>query len=1369
VKPAEQLAKTASTPTTGLLATLRGLLRAVRTGAPPSSVTPVGSGPRIAVAATCAFVCVLALGASSASAAAPFEFGSFGSETGQMNEPSAVAVDATGDVYVADAANNRVDKFDKSGNFVLAWGAGVADGANELQTCTTTCREGRQSTISGGFVGLQGVAVDPSGDVYAADGTDARVQKFGPEGKFILMFGGNVNATKDGEPSATQAERDLCTATSGDVCTEGQPGTGNGEFSNIFFAFEARRVAVGPGGTVYAGDSGRVEVFQPSGAWKETISIPSLSFEVEGEVFPLKPNSLAVDAIGDIFVAAPNVEGVREVEPNGTEESTQFDKGSTSVTALTLDSSGNLFVGDESGGFHILKYGPAATELQSFGSKTLGGANRGMAYSPTSGELYASEFAKGEEGHSKAGVWVFTPPPAGPLVDSESATPGLRGVATLEAQVNPEGNETTYHFEYVDKTQFEASGYASATTTTPASIEASFEDQTVSAGLSKLVPGETYHWRIVASSSQGTATGADELLEETPPALIDGPWTEDVAATSATLASRINPLGANTSYRLEYGLSTSYEHLLTGNVGEGMSPLAVSRHIQDLEPGLTYHYRLVTINEVGTVQSADHTFTTNSVAGSELGLPDGRAWELVSPASTGGSVLNLRGAGIQAAPDGSAITYPAHGAPLGENVVSNGSVFLGSQVVSRRAPAGWRSLDINAPQSPPTEGSSPGNLISGSNGFPTFSADLTVTVFEPPNFTSLSAEGLEGTPYGRNNTDGSYLPLLTAANTPPGTTLMGEEPPLEGLIPQVRILGGTPEHVILGSWLKLTEEAIPGATKGIRNLYEWSGGLLRLVNILPNSEPSHDADASVYLAGAHGTVARAVSSDGRRVAWTRGTPYQSSGIERTKGLYLRDMVEGKTVQLGGLSALYQTMSSDGSRVFFLENGDLYEYNAGTGAQTDLTASHGAGETSAGVQEMVSDVSEDGSYVYFVATGALAEGGVSGADNLYLLHETGGKWETRHVATLSSADAHSWRSERAGDRAPVIGGVSSRVSPDGRYLTFMSQGSLTGYDSLDANPNAFEHIVGEGAKPEVVMDKEGKPVRAHDEEVYLYDSLTQRLVCASCNPTGARPHGVDTSRPEGLVESLGGEAWGQLSTRGPLHWLAGSLPLWQALPSQDFAYQPRYLSDSGRLFFNSPDALVPQDTNGVEDVYEYEVPGVGGCTTTSVRYSPRSGGCVNLISSGTASTESAFFDASENGDDVFFLTSDHLSVADTDTGYDVWDAHVCSAAAPCQTVTASTPPCSSGDSCKPAPALQPELFGPAPSATFSGVGNVTPAPGVARRPPTRLQQLSKALASCHTRYQHSKKRRAACERTAHKHYRYAAGRAHRAKATKRGGK
>lgn len=1567
MKPVERPARSASVPKAGLSATLRGPFRAEGSSA-PASAAPSGVGPRIArrrlprtlLACVCAVACVLLAGAGSAVAAT--QFGKRGSRSGQFDPPYDVAVNqASGDLYVADRFNWRIDKFDGAGGFLRAWGWDVNEEspAEELQTCVTTCKGGRSGAGAGQFSGEgpHGVAVDnneplvnPSyGDVYVVDWENFRVQKFDPEGRFLLMFGGGVitgGATGTGDvtagsnvvssvattskaflegqtvtgagipagttirgvgdesshtagvitlsqaatvsgtgvaltvaagagsvpnneqqtvtiegtptggtftltfispqPDSTEAttapiapasgagsvqaslealsnigagnvavsgpaggpytvefkgaryadtnvkqlrpneegqepgvsehvavatpveghsEPEVCATAS--ICQGGAPGTADGKFT---WSFEGSYIAVGPGGRVYVGDKGRVQVFEPSGTWKEKISPPSLN-ELEGEAFELQATALAVDSSGDMFVWAPGVEGVRELEANGTEKSTRFDKESRSVTSLAVDpKTGDLYVGDRKGGFHVIKYDPAGKELASFGSRTLE-ASEGMGFSDPFGELYAGGSLPASS-PAEYRIFALTSPPPGPLLEpgTESGTPSPHGEATLEAIVDPEGYETSVHFEYVDDAHFQAGGYASATSTAPVSIgsgsnlEERFEEEHVEAKLPEgaLVPGVTYHWRVVASNEcepgkpSCTSTGADQTLEETPSALVDGPTAADVTATSVRLVARIDPLGASTSYRLEYGTSTTYEHVLSGSIGGGEAYVPISYHVQGLEPNTSYHYRLVTTNQcvagrTCTQEGADHTFMTQA-ASSEFALPDGRAWELVSPASTGGAVFSLSGSGIQAASDGGAITYPAHGEPLGEEVLSNSSALSGAQVVSRRAPSGWRSQDIKPPQSAPTEGSSTGNLILSEGVFSVFSPDLASAAMEPPLFTSLSTEALEGTPYVRNNSDGSYTPLLTTANTPPGTNLMEVEPPIESPVTQAHILGGTTDHVILGSWLKLTKEAVASA-QGSKNLYEWRGGRLQLVNILPNKEPTHNTLESPRLAGEIGTVPRAVSNDGRRVAWTLGTPYAAQ-LKEIEGLFIRDMVEGNTVQLGGRSALYQTMSSDGSRVFFLENGDLYEYDANTGVQTDLTASHGAGEASAMVQESVSNVSEDGSYVYFVANGvltatenAMKEKATSGADNVYMLHEAGGKWSTSYIATLSSQDSHSWNGALGSEPKPILGGIASRVSPDGRYLTFMSQRSLTGYDNVDANPEAYEMEEVEGQSVAVV-DKEGRPVRAHDEEVFLYDSGTGRLVCVSCAPNRARPAGVFTGDRGLLVEGEGGSgvAWAQ---KAHPHWLAGSLPLWQARSSQDFAYQPRYLSDSGRLFFNSPDALVPQDTNGLEDVYQYEPPGLGGCTSTSTTFSAGTGGCTSLISSGTARSEAAFFDASETGDDVFFIAAQHLTPADTDTGYDVWDAHVCSAASPCLTGSTSPPACSSSDSCKAVPSPQPELFGPAPSATFSGVGNIAPVPAVVPKPLTRAQKLAKALAACRKKKNH--KRRAVCEKQAKRAY------------------
>lgn len=128
-----------------------------------------------------------------------------GSSAGQCVAPLGMATDeATGNLYVADRFNQRIDELSPWGEFVKAWGWGVRTGAAELQTCTRTtgCLEGSEGSGDGQLEERLGVAVDSHGDVFVTNVSNHRVQKFDPDGgpggdaKFLLMFGGEVNQSK---------------------------------------------------------------------------------------------------------------------------------------------------------------------------------------------------------------------------------------------------------------------------------------------------------------------------------------------------------------------------------------------------------------------------------------------------------------------------------------------------------------------------------------------------------------------------------------------------------------------------------------------------------------------------------------------------------------------------------------------------------------------------------------------------------------------------------------------------------------------------------------------------------------------------------------------------------------------------------------------------------------------------------------------------------------------------------------------------------------------------------------------------------------------------------------------------------------------
>ncbi len=873
-----------------------------------------------------------------------------GESAGQLVRPAGVAVDSdpsslfSGDVYVVDRVNNRIDRFSGSGAFQLAWGWGVADGANQLQTCTTSCQRGKQEEDppynTGGVSYALGVAVDndllssSAGDVYVVQAATSRVEKFGPSGEFLLMFGGDVNETTGGN---------VCLV--GEKCEAGTAGTGNGQFTELG---EGNNIAVGPGGLVYVGDRARVQVFEPSGVWKESISLAGLAST--GDV-----KALAVDSSGDMFLYyGPNetvqggeggAPGVHEFEPDGMEKGTVFDAGSTSVTSIAVDGSGDLFVGDSSGGsnfgFHVLKYTPTGKAVASFGSNTVRGGEtevlehetvqnhpfgyNGMAFSeaPGSGELYVSESYysiaehTNEQSTSYSSVWVLPVPSPGPLVAGESAKPGPSGSASLEATVNPDNNETTYYFEYVSEADFKASGYSDAARTPVGSIPASLEDRSVSAHITGLPVSSGYHYRVVASNSEsigGPAIGPDQTFETLPALYLEALYTTNVASTSATFGANLNPLGSSTEYRFEYGTSTSYGHTVTGSAGEGVSSVLVSSHLQELSASTTYHYRIVAVNGLGAVEGSDHTFTTQSTGG-EPRLPDGRAWELVSPPNKKGALIEQFSDGgneIQAASNGSGIAYLSQGPAVGGD--QQGKTTW-SQVLSRHDSGAWSSEDLTLPGR--LSETKPASVVAVHAEYRLFSSDLSLAAVEPQesNTPLLSPDATENTLYLRDDSNRIFAPLVTAANVPTETKFGGGEVPGQ----QMYFATATPDlsHVVLSSQFALTPEAtdLAEVVDGGSNFYEWSAGRLQLVNVLPNGETAHGGPVSAEVrlgnGGSPGLSAPAwvipsvVSSDGRRIAWSWGRPYREGDPNATtegtqyRGLYVRDMVEEKTVQIGG--------------------------------------------------------------------------------------------------------------------------------------------------------------------------------------------------------------------------------------------------------------------------------------------------------------------------------------------------------------------------------------------------------------------------------------------------------------------------------------
>lgn len=644
-----------------------------------------------------------------------------------------------------------------------------------------------------------------------------------------------------------------------------------------------------------------------------------------------------------------------------------------------------------------------------------------------------------------------------------------------------------------------------------------------------------------------------------------------------------------------------------------------------------------------------------------LALPECRAYELVSSGST--PLVGRSGevaVGVRASDSGAAIAYFSP-------YPFSGSTSSGMYFRAMRGPAGW-SLEAMSPQLLPGP-----SLSLTCEPALDYSEDLSASVLtigreikqeqpESPPCGQPQNELVPGEPRGFTN--------LLLRRTPSAPLELVNVTPAPTSPANAQFQDGSSDlsHIVFGEEAQLTPEAPPGY-----DLYEWFESALRLVTFLPDGSPvrgdlggaTRHANPPLVPGGErvleggtlHGTagMTNAVSSNGERVFfYANGNLYMRENAAQpptTSGeCDEEEPKRGCTVELDASRGLgksgggiFQYASADGSRVFFTAESklsfpssaepgkpELYEYDVAEEELTDLTP----GATEGANVRGFSGASADGSRVYFVALGALTggqqneQGDVAQAKqpNLYLAQEG----TLTFIATLDpSSDRLAWNYELtpqpSGAPTGESGNLATRTSPDGRYFAFNSVRGLTGGPTGTA-------------------------------QIFLFDAETGTLSCASCLPGGGAPPG-----PSQIPVPVSGTQ------------------------AESPAYMPRSLTDHGQLFFTTNQALLPGDSDGLADVYEYRE------------------GELRLISDGTGAAPSFFFDASEGGGDVFFGTADPLVRADTDNVLNLYDARVGGGFAE---PPAPAPPCSAGDSCRgPGPGAPSNGAPATPGQT--GAGNAVP--------------------------------------------------------------
>lgn len=707
-------------------------------------------------------------------------------------------------------------------------------------------------------------------------------------------------------------------------------------------------------------------------------------------------------------------------------------------------------------------------------------------------------------------------------------------------------------------------------------------------------------------------------------------------------------------------------------------------------------------------------------------LPECRAYELITPLDAHPNLENgtvpyvgsgRGGVEAQAASSPGAIAYRSWYSPA--ETPTMGEYFL-----SRREGGRWTTSDITPPSDPDTR------IACFLNLYPTESLDTEVLPTDPPGCDTEAPPLVAGEPRNVAN-------LFVATTEPLGPFQLVNLTPASAPPSAARFQAESAD----GSRVIFDEAAplVSGAPGG-DDLYIWSEGIVRLVTY----DSAGNAEGGVMASGAYSTqpgfgsspagVTHAVSSDGESVFFESGgnlylrehaaqpQSVVEGGVckqpELACTVEVDNAVLGATGSSGG--GTFQWASSEGTKVFFTDESrltsgstaeahrpDLYEYEVATRQLNDLTAHAGGAADVQGV----AGAAANGSYVYFVADGVLTSTANSRGQlphvnkpNLYVA--SSGK--DAFIATLSEADSHDWGANAPDKPIRVVSGLTSVVTTEGTTIAFNSVQQLTEYENAPESPT---QCYGAGSE-----DRAGAPCN----EIFEYSVASGQLSCVSCGQPGSQPTGMAELRAAAGVT------------------------------------QRRPLMGNGRIFFDTPSTLVSSaetshEAPAVSNVYEWAPAGASECTETSSAYNQAAGGCQYLISGGRSKESSYFVDASENGEDVYLLTTEALATKDTDNGPSLYDAHIEGEPAEPQTVTECA-----GEQCRGSAPTAPSLGSPE-TAIFTGPAAVSEGkPKV-----TRQQLLRRALKACERKPRN--KRRACRERAQH---RYGKSSAKKRKKTKR---
>jgi hypothetical protein len=724
--------------------------------------------------------------------------------------------------------------------------------------------------------------------------------------------------------------------------------------------------------------------------------------------------------------------------------------------------------------------------------------------------------------------------------------------AELNGSLDPDGIDTTYHFEYGISTQ-----YNNRTPERDAGA-GSGEQSLPPEPISGLQAGRTYHFRLVARNVLGRTKSQDGTFTAPGRPRVSGVRAVNVAAGSAELNARIDPLGFDTTYHFEYGLSPSYG-LRTPDVemGAQQESVLVGAPIEGLPSGVT-HFRVVAENQWGTTTSPDTAFSffapscPNSHVRQQVNansLPDCRAYELVSPASAGNVALfpgeisvrtsggfTLRNDLRFTAPNAEGLaTAPSRFGFMGGQGAVDGlnppNSFM-DRYVSTRTTNGWVT----------TYPGRAGNeaLVSGR---PLCNSSMDTCI-------DYRVEGVFG---GGTKSNAPYV-WDTDGNS------LGRWPTNLRFVPGAdqAVVDGNPSadfsHYVFTS---VSAAFAPGGLEAPPGtVYDNNIGekTVTIASLGPDGTPIPQADAPGADPNRKTEIA-AISSDGSHILMAATTNPACEGVftkcpsklSFPAHLYMR-VDEAVTYEISpSANAVFAGMTSNGSQVMFTSEDrlspqdtdnsvDLYRWTEATESIALLSQGNGAGDADDCAAQW-----DSGCDVRLITTErpdtddtiASANGDIYFYSPEQLDPNDSGVKNERNLYVYRQGAVHYVTTFDPGTQADRM-----QISPDGSHMAFLSRTRATAYDNTQLND-------------------QGEPTQW--QEMYEYDPSTGDVVCASCIPSGGPPSIFSAA--------LGG------TTKASSYDVKAS-------------QSGRFMSDDGRVAFATADALVAADTNGKIDVYEF---------------------------------------------------------------------------------------------------------------------------------------------------------------------------------------